>query len=84
MILNLIVIGQGADDVGANVTFVAESFEAAPDAGEGVFDECWFVGGGGGGGSRGVGRGGVEINPLFYFDGAGSVVEFVGYVCGLG
>ena len=31
-----------------------------------------------------VSGGRVAVDPLLYFDEAGAVVEFVGYVCGLG
>lgn len=71
-------IGDGADDVGADVALVVEGLEAAPDAGVVVFDEFGFLGIGG------IVGGGVDVDPLFYFDGAGAVVELVGDVGGLG
>lgn len=82
VVLDLVFVGDGADDVRADVPFVVEGFEAAPDAGVVVFGESGLAGGvGGQGGVEGVG--GVGVDPLFDFDGAGAVVEFVGYVCGL-
>ena len=60
-------IDDGADDVGADVAFVVEGFEAAPNAGVLVLDEFGFLGIGGI-------RGGVDVNPLFYFNCAGAVV----------
>lgn len=73
-------VGDGSYDVGADVASVVESLQAAPDAGPFVLGELGFGGGGVGGGVHG----GVGVDPLFHFDGAGAVVEFVGYVCGLG
>ncbi len=82
VILDLVVVGQWTDDVCTDVAFVVEGFQAAPDAGVGVFDESRF-------GVVGVvgrvhGCDGVGVDPLFYFNGAGAIVEFVSYVCGLG
>ncbi len=63
----------------AYMATTAESPYAAPDAGPIVlckFRLCintFFDGGAG-----------VCVDPLFYFNGAGAVVEFVGYVRGLG
>lgn len=71
-------VRNGADDVGADVAFVVKGLEAAPDAGVFVLDQFWFLRVGG------VVGGGVDVDPLFYFDGAGAVVEFVGNVGGLG
>ena len=71
-------VGDGADDVGADVAFVVEGLEAAPDVGVVVFGEFGFWGIGG------IGGRGVDVDPLFDFDGAGAVVEFVGDVGGLG
>ncbi len=71
-------IGDRANDVGADVALVVEGLEAAPDAGVVVFNEFWFLVFGG------VVGGGVDVDPLFYFDSAGAVVEFVGDVGGLG
>ena len=63
-------VGDGADDVGADVAFVVEGFEAAPDAGVFVFDEFRLL--------RVVVRTrGVDVDPVFDFDSAGAVVEFV-------
>ena len=83
VVLDFVFVGDGPDDVRADVAFVVEGFEAAPNAGVFVFGESGLRGGGG---AEGVveGGGGVRVDPLFDFDGAGAVVEFVGYVCGLG
>ena len=81
VIRNLHLVRDGSDDVGADVPFVVESLEAAPDARPFVLDELRF---------RGAGvvvggvHGGVGVDPLLHFYGAGAVVELVGYVCGLG
>ena len=86
MVLDLIVVCQRTDDVGADVAFVVEGLEAAPDAGVGVFDEARFGGVGAVGGVH-AGRevaAGLGVDPEFDLHCAGAVVEFVGYVCGLG
>ena len=82
VILDLIFVDNGPDNVRADVTFVVEGFEAAPDAGVFVLGEFGL----GRGGSKGVVQGsvGVGIDPLLHLYRTGAVVEFVGYICGLG
>lgn len=76
------LVGDGPDDVGADVAFVVEGFEPSPDASPVVGCEGW-------------GFGGVVFvvataahvvffEPLLDFDNAGAVVELVGCVGGLG
>ena len=47
VVLDLVFVGDGSDDVGADEAFVVEGFEAAPDAGVFVFGEFGLGGGGG-------------------------------------
>ena len=63
--------------MGSHMTFVVESFQSAPDTGPFIFDELWFCYGG----VRGGVHGGIGIDPLFHFYRAGTVVNFVGYIC---
>jgi hypothetical protein len=72
VIVNLIRVLDRANEVRAQVALVAEGLEAAPRAYVRVLDDGRFV--------RGVC---FRVDPDFDFDGAGAVVEAVGYVCGL-
>lgn len=75
------LVGDRADDVGADVAAVVESFEPAPYARPLVLGQFRF---GAEDASGVVGAGAaVCVNPLFHFNGAGAVVEFVGYIGGL-
>lgn len=47
MVLDLVFVGDGPDDVRADVAFVVEGFEAAPDAGVFVLGQFGLRGGGG-------------------------------------
>lgn len=82
VVLDLVVVGQRPDDVGADVAFVVEGFQPAPDAGVGVFDKTGLLAAGAVHGVGGEAR--VRVRPQLHFDGAGAVVELVGCVGGLG
>lgn len=74
MHVDLVEVGDGADDVGTDVALVVEGLEAAVDSHVGVLLKRRF--------SRLGGR--VAVDPLLHFNEACAVVEFVGYICGLG
>ena len=74
------LVGDWADDVGADVAFVVEGFQLSPDAGPFILDELGLCGTAVD--VHGVLR--VCIDPLFDFHCAGAVVKFVGYVSRLG
>lgn len=81
VILDFHLIGYRPYDMSADMTFVVECLQAAPDTSPLVLDELWF--------GRGCaidihGRGSIGIDPLLDFYGACAVVKLVGYVCGLG
>lgn len=77
VVRDLVVVRDGADDVRADVALVVEGLEAAPDARVRVLYERGLAGAAVGV----VGVGSIRIDPLLHLDGAGAVVEFVGYVC---
>ena len=62
------------------MAFVVEGLQPAPDTCPFVLDEFGLRDCGVGHGVHGS----VGVDPLFDFYCAGAVVEFVGYVCGLG
>lgn len=74
------LVGDWADDVGADVAFVVEGFQLSPDASPFILDKLGFCGAAVD--VHGVLR--VCIDPLFDFYCAGAVVKFVGYVGRLG
>ena len=82
MVCDLHLVGDGADDVGAHMATVVEGFEPAPYACPLVLDQFRFSAEGVGGVVEAGGA--VGVNPLFHFDGASAVVEFVGNVGSLG
>jgi hypothetical protein len=71
---DLVEISDGADNMGADMALVVKGLEATIDPDIGVL----FQGGVGSVGRR------VAVDPLLYFDEAGTIVEFVSNVCGLG
>ena len=66
--------------MGSHVAFIVESLQPAPDTCPFVIDEFWLCDCGVGHGVHGS----IGVDPLFHLYCAGAVVEFVGYVCGLG
>lgn len=67
---DFIKIGDGTDDVGADVLLVIEGLDAAPDPNISIICELYLL------------RvfWGVGVNPLFDINEASAIVEFVGYV----
>ena len=74
------LVGDWADDVGADVAFVVEGFQLSPDASPFVLNKLGLCGAAVD--VHGVLR--VCIDPLFDFYCAGAVVEFVCYIGRLG
>jgi hypothetical protein len=72
--VDLVEVGDGADNVGANMALVVKGLEAAVDSNVGVLLQERF---------GNIGRC-VAVNPLLYFNEASAIVKFVGYVRGLG
>lgn len=75
------LIGDGAYDVRTHVAPVVERFQLSPDASPFIFHQFWF------GGHRSGGvinrRTIIGVDPLFDFNDASAIVEFVGYICSL-
>ena len=71
--VDLVHIGQRSDDMCAYMAFIVEGFQSSPYPRPTVRFQLRFRG-----------RVVVGVDPLFYFDGTGAVVHFVGDVCGLG
>lgn len=80
VILNLHLIGYWPYNMSANVTFIIESLQSAPDSSPFVLHELRFRGGG----AIHVHGSGVGVDPLLDFDGAGAIIDFVGYIRCLG
>ena len=67
-------VENGPDNMSAHMTFIMERLESSPYVY--VFSFFWHR-------PCVFGRS-VIVNPLFYLDETGAVVDFVGIVCGLG
>src|SRR4051794_18836494 len=75
MIIDLVVVGDRSNNMSTNVSFVVECFESAPHSAVCILDQFCFVH---------VfwplwvrGRG-IAVNPLFYFNRACPIIDFVG------
>lgn len=79
MVVDLVEVRDRSDDVGANVSLAIECFHPPPDSAVAILYEFGLLR--------------VEVHvilvcsfavhPLFHFDYAGAVIDFVGYVRGL-
>lgn len=74
MVVDLVEVGDGADDVGADVALVGEGLEATPDADVGVHLAARV---------RGLVLL-VDVDPLLDLNLAGAVVDLKGDIGGLG
>lgn len=75
MIRDLVEIGNGTDDPGADMPLAVVYPQLSPCAGVVVFDELRL-------GSK-LGLASIRINPLLYLNGASAIIELVCYVCRL-
>lgn len=75
MVRDLIEIGNGTDDLGADMSLAVVYPQLSPCAGVVILDELRS-------GSN-LGLASIRIDPLLYFNGASAIVELVRYVCRL-
>jgi len=75
MVRDLVEIGNGTDDLGADMSLAAVCPQLSPCAGVVILDELRP-------GSN-LGLASIRIDPLLYLNGASAIIELVRYVCRL-
>ena len=75
MVRDLVEIGNGTDDLGADMSLAVVYPQLSPCAGVVILDELRP-------GSN-LGLASIRINPLLYLNGASAIIELVCYVCRL-
>src|ERR1700722_796135 len=75
VIMDLVVVCDRSNDMSTNVSFAVECFESAPNSAICILDQFYFVHVFCVAWVRGSG---ITVNPLFYFNRACPIIDFVG------